>query len=125
MRHEGGNLYRLDVRGTLRKADLERSQESLAAEMARSGPVRLLFVLEGFEGWAPQDNWSDLSFYMKHGEAIERIAIVGHERWRSETLMFAGVDLRTAPVEFFPEHAIADARAWLGVPASQETSGKE
>jgi hypothetical protein len=115
----------LDVRGTLRKADLERSQESLAAEMARSGPVRLLFVLEGFEGWAPQDNWSDLSFYMKHGEAIERIAIVGHERWRSETLMFAGVDLRTAPVEFFPEHAIADARAWLGVPASQETSGKE
>ena len=42
--------------------------------------------------------WNDLSYYVKHGDRIERIAIVGPERWRSETLMFAGV--RRAPVEF-------------------------
>ena len=113
MHPEGRNQYTLEIRGTLRKADLERCQAELAVEMARIGPVRLLFVLEGFEGWAPEDNWSDLSFYMKHGEAIERIAIVGSERWRSETLMFVGADLRKAPVEFFPEQAVSDARAWL------------
>jgi hypothetical protein len=121
MHHEGGNLYRLEIRGTLRKADLERCQEALVAQMGRAGPVKLLFVLEGFDGWDPQDNWSDLSFYVKHGEAIERIAIVGHEQWRSQTLMFAGADLRTAPVEFFPEHAAADARAWLGIALSDRT----
>jgi len=116
MHHEGGNLYRLEVGGTLRKADFERCQETLVAEMGRLGRVRLLFVLRGFDGWAPQDNWSDLSFYVKHGDAIERIAIVGHDRWRSETLMFAGADLRAGTVEFFPEHAVADARAWVGEP---------
>ena len=33
---------------------------------------------------------NDLTFYVKHGEAIERIAIVGDEKWRTESLMFAG-----------------------------------
>ena len=56
---------------------------------------------------------SDLTFYVKHGGAIERIAIVGDERWRSESLMFAGADLRKAPVEFFSPEKAADARAWL------------
>ncbi len=56
---------------------------------------------------------SDLTFYVKHGGAIERIAIVGDERWRSQSLMFAGADLRKAPVEFFSPEQAADARAWL------------
>ena len=72
-----------------------------------------MFVLDQFEGWDARDNWSDLSFYARHGQTIERIAIVGDERWRSEALMFAGADLRNAPVEFFPAPAVTDARAWL------------
>ena len=119
MRHEGGKVYRFEVRGTLRKSDLERCQEALAAQIARIGPVRLLFVLDGFEGWAPQDNWNDLSFYVKHGDAIERMAIVGPERWRGHTLMFAGADLRRAPVEFFADDAASEARVWLDEPESE------
>jgi SpoIIAA-like len=113
MHDEGGNLFRVEIRGRLRKAELEQCQSALAVAMNRIGLVKLLFILEGFDGWDPQDNWSDLSFYVKHGETIQRIAIVGDARWRSETLMFAGADLRKAPVEFFPEHAVAEARAWL------------
>ena len=46
---------------------------------------------------------------------IDRIAIVGDERWRSEALMFAGADLRRAPVEYFAGSSSEDgaARAWL------------
>ena len=113
IQHERDNLFRVEVRGTLRKTELERCQADLAVQMQRLGAVRLLFVLEGFEGWAPGDNWSDLSFYVTHGDAIERIAVVGDERWRAETLMFVGADLRKAPVEFFSEDAASSARAWL------------
>ncbi len=113
MEHERDNVYRLDVRGTLRKVDLDRCQDLLAAEIRRLGRVRLLFVLDSFEGWDPQDTWNDLTFYAKHGDAIERIAIVGHDRWRAHTLMFAGADLRQGPVEYFGEDALAEARAWL------------
>ena len=113
MEHEGNNVFRLDVRGTLRLVEFETCQERLIAEMTRIGPIRLLFVLEEFEGWEPHAGWSDLSFYVKHGDKIERIAIVGPERWRSEALMFAAADLRKAPVEFFAEGDVAEARAWL------------
>ena len=113
LQHERDNVYRVELRGSLRKMDLAQCQEQLADEMGRVGPVRLLFLLQGFDGWEPDSNWNDLSFYVKHGNHIERIAIVGPERWRGETLMFAGADLRRAPVEFFRESALADARTWL------------
>jgi len=113
MEREGDKVFRLDLRGTLRRVEFEECQDRLAAEMARTGPCRLLFVLDGFEGWEAHTRWSDLSFYVRHGDAIERIAIVGPERWRSETMMFAAADLRKARVEFFVDDAIAQARAWL------------
>ena len=50
---------------------------------------------------------------MKHGDAIERIAIVGDPRWRDLTMMFASAELRRAPVEFFAAQDMARARAWL------------
>jgi hypothetical protein len=113
LEHERDNVFRLDVRGMLRLTELEECQQRLTGEMARIGSARLLFVLDGFKGWDPQDRWNDLSFYVKYGDAIQRIAIVGPEQWRSETLMFVGADLRRAPVGYFVEGAIAEARAWL------------
>ena len=113
---ERDNVYRIEIRGLLRKADLDDCQIRLAGEISRRGAVRLLFVLEGFDGWEPRDNWSDLTFYATYGDRIDRIAIVGDERWRSEALMFAGADLRSGPVEFFAGPAgDREARAWLAL----------
>ena len=53
MEHEGDNVFRLDIRGTLRLVEFETCQERLLAEMRPTGTSRLLFVLEGFEGWEP------------------------------------------------------------------------
>jgi hypothetical protein len=113
MHHERDNVYRMEVSGVLRKADLDQSQAWLVAAMKRTGSARLLVVLSGFKGWEANPNWGDLTFYVKHGDSIEKIAITGDERWRSEALMFASADLRRAPVEFFSEKQLADARAWL------------
>jgi hypothetical protein len=116
MEHERDNIFRLDLQGTLRKIDLDRCQQQLVAEIERLGAVRLLIVLEDFTGWDPNAPWNDLTFYVKHGDAIERIAIVGPDRWRSHMLMFAAADLRKGPVEYFPPDATAEARAWLAAP---------
>jgi hypothetical protein len=105
MHKEGTNQYRVDIRGTLRKAELTLCEKQLADELRRGGPVRLLFILTDFHGWEPRTDWNDLGFFVSHGARIER--------WRSEALMFAGADLRRAPVEFFPEGAAAEARTWL------------
>jgi hypothetical protein len=110
---EQKNVYRVDVRGILQKQDFEQCQQRLIGEMRRAGNIRLLFVLDGFEGWDQKDDWRDMTFYTKYGSSIDRIAIVGDERWRSETLMFAGADLRRAPVQFFPAAALDQARDWV------------
>jgi hypothetical protein len=111
--HERGNVFRLDIRGTLLKKDLDRCQETLTGEISRVGPVRLLVVLTNFEGWEPGAPWHDLTFFVRHGDKVERIAIIGDENWRSEALMFAGADLRKGPVEYFSAQAAPAARAWL------------
>jgi hypothetical protein len=115
LKEETGRVFRVEMRGMLRKAEFDHCQSQLAGEMSPQAPVRLLFILDGFEGWEPRDDWSDLTFYVKYGDSIERIAIVGDERWRSEALMFAGADLRRAPVEYFTSSSSDDgaARAWL------------
>ena len=110
---EGGNLFRIEIRGALNKADFDRCARELKDHIDRVGPVRVLFVLDQFTGWAATERWNDLSFYLTHGDRIERIGIVGDERWRNETLMFAGADLRKAPVRFFPAGYAAVAQTWL------------
>jgi hypothetical protein len=113
LQHERDNVYRLEISGTLRKTDLDAVQRSAAAEIQRTGKIRLLIVLKAFEGWASDANWRDLSFYIQHGGDIERIAIVGDERWRGEALMFTAADLRAALVEFFPMGHMTSALTWI------------
>ncbi len=108
-----GNIFRMDISGRLTAADFALLQRSAVAEIERAGNIRLLVLLNGFDGWAPGGNWRDLGFYIRHANNIERIAIVGEERWRSESLMFVGADLRQSPVSFFAPADGEKAAAWL------------
>jgi hypothetical protein len=110
---ERDNLYRIDISGLLRHQELAACERLMVAEMARAGSVRLLIALVDFQGWETGPGWNDLSFYARHGDKIERIAIVGPERWRSEALMFASADLRRAPVQYFTDADRSAAEAWI------------
>ena len=113
LQHEQQNIYSIDIRGVLERAEWKHLEKQLADEIDRVGDIRLLVTLAGFEGWAQAPGWNDLGFFVTHGSRITRIAIVGPERWRDEALMFAGADLRRASVEFFADDRDADACAWL------------
>jgi hypothetical protein len=106
------NVYRVEVTGLLGEKEFGALQQSAAAEIRKAGKIRLLIVLDHFAGWAP-GNWNSLAFYVQHGDDIERIAIVGDERWRSETMMFAGADLRQGAVMYFAPPYRREAVAWL------------
>ena len=84
LRREDDGICQLEIRGLLTKADLDRAQQALLDILAsdRGRAVQLLVRLEDFEGWEPDPRWNDLTFYIGHGDALERIAIVGEERWR-------------------------------------------
>jgi hypothetical protein len=119
LQREHDNVYRMDISGVLLERDFLALQGALAADIEatdgtnRTNRIRLLVVLTGFEGWEQGAGWRNLGFYIRHGNDIERIAIVGEDRWRAEALMFAAADLRDAPVAYFEAVQAAQARAWL------------
>lgn len=113
--HDHDDVYRLEVGGRLSAAELDAAGRTLVEGMRRApnGTVRLLVLLREFDGWDPISNWSDLTFYARHGDGIGRLALVGEERWRDLALMFSAAGLRKGAVEYFAHDALDEARHWL------------
>ena len=113
IQHESGNIFRVRISGVLRQAELKEVQAIAAREIGRLGTIKLLFVLEDFEGWERDKAWGDLEFYMAHDKDIEKIAIIGEPMWRDHGMAFAGAGIRKAAVQFFSPAQSTEARAWL------------
>jgi len=113
IQHESGNLFAIRISGVLRQAELQDVQTVAAQEITRIGTIKLLFVLDAFEGWERDADWGDLAFYAAHDKDIDKIAIVGDEKWRDHGLAFAGAGIRKATVRYFNPAEGAQARAWL------------
>jgi hypothetical protein len=108
-----GTLLEVRIVGTLDKADYERLAMVVRDDIAREKRIRALVVAERFQGWERGADWSDVSLVTGEGQHIEKMAIVGEERWRDEVLLFTGKGLRPTAIEFFPPSRMAQARAWL------------
>jgi hypothetical protein len=79
----------------MQMADLEALQ-TVAKELIEKGKkVRLLAILENFQGWEKGVDWGDVSFLMEQGNSIVKMAIVGKERWKDKVFLFVGKGLRT------------------------------
>ena len=51
---------------------------------------------------------------MEEGQHIEKMAIVGDEKWRDDTLAFNAKGFRPTALEFFAAAGLNQARTWLG-----------
>jgi hypothetical protein len=115
VRQQQGDVYVMRITGLLKKAEFDALQTA-AAKALNSDPllrVKLLILLEQFEGWERNPDWGDMSFYIEHGDKITRIAIVGDPKWATEFKMFTGAGFRSAPVQFYRPDQLQQARAWL------------
>src|SRR5215475_4738102 len=108
-----GKLLQLKVRGMLKKADHERLIQIAKEVIAREGKIRALIITEGFQGWERHEDWGDVTFMMDEGQHIEKMAIVGDEKWRDDALAFTAKGFRPTAVEFFPSSRLHEARTWL------------
>ena len=112
-----GAVVTVRISGQLTQAELSAAQEQVARIIAADGSVRILILVEDFTGWERDAAWTDFSFQESQDARIERMAIVGEERWRDLALLFASKGLRPFPIEYFTLARLAQARAWLaGMP---------
>jgi hypothetical protein len=108
-----GKLLQLKVRGMLKKTDHERLIQIAKEAIAREGKIKALIVVEDFQGWERHEAWGDVSFMMEEGQHIEKMAIIGDEKWRDDALAFTAKGFRPTAIEFFPVSRLNEARTWL------------
>lgn len=106
-------LVTLRVSRRLTQEELAAAHAETARIIAVTGKIRVLVLAEDFDGWERGGEWSDFSFQQVHDPDIERMAIVGEEKWRDLALIFTTPGLRPFPIEFFPLARLEQARAWL------------
>jgi hypothetical protein len=108
-----GKLLQLKIRGMLKKADHERIIQIAKEAIAREGKIKALIVAEDFKGWERHEAWGDVSFMMEQGQHIEKMAIVGDEKWKDDALAFTAKGFRPTAIEFFATSRMSEARTWL------------
>jgi len=109
----GEGLITLKISGLLKRAELARA-EKVAIEAMKSAPkIKLLIIIESFQGWDNKDNWEDVSFQAQYDPQIEKIAIVGDKRWQELAEVFVGKGLRSMDIRYFAPSEIAVARSWI------------
>jgi hypothetical protein len=113
---EADSTWQFRVTGMLKKSELDEAQAGAREEIARGGQIKVLLLLEEFQGWEPGADWADMEFAYTHGNQIEKIAIVADPKWETEALMFVGAGFRRTKVQFFPSADLARARTWLAEP---------
>ena len=88
-------------------------QTAVVETIKRVGKIRILVILEDFQGQEQGADWGDITFAMEHDDDIEKIAIVGDEKWKDLVFAFTGKPFRRAAIEYFNSSHLEKARAWI------------
>ena len=112
---DASGVWEVRITGALRKEELDAVQAVGVRGMGPGNDARVLVTVErDFVGWVGGEVWSDMTFFVKHGDQIAKIAIVGDPKWETRMLMFTAAGLRRAPVKYFTRDRLDEAYAWLG-----------
>lgn len=88
-------------------------QNEMVNVVSTPDKISILTIYEDFDGWSHDDRWEDVSFQEKSDPYINKMAIVGAERWRELALMFVSAGFRSFPVAYFETAELDKAQAWL------------
>jgi hypothetical protein len=111
-RESMGNIVIVRATGRLTKQDHAQFAERMELVIERWGRLRMMFVMEDFDGWDPASAWEELKFELKHRRNLKRVAVVGEktwERWAARfSELFTGTD-----VKFYDSSQADEAHAWI------------
>jgi hypothetical protein len=101
------------ISGLLAPADWVAVQKIMGEVIQKRGKASMLVLAPGFQGWAPGEEWDDLSFFEENDQYMEKMAIVGEKKWEEPLLIFFGQGFRRCRVEYFLSEEVDKARTWL------------
>lgn len=93
-------------------ADYQQLQTRFEALLKQAGKLNVLFVMANLHGMDAAVIWDDIKFDLKHFSDLERLAMVGDQKWE-KALSVVSQAFTTAKVRFFEPAEIHEARAWV------------
>lgn len=105
-------MLHVRLNGKLTNADYQTFVPELEELITRHGSLRLLVEMTDFHGWNAGALWDDLKVYVKHGNEIERLAIVGEKAWQEWMARMAKPFLQSE-VRYFDQAHAGEARRWV------------
>jgi hypothetical protein len=105
-------LLIVGVSGKLEKADYEHFVPVFERLVRLYGKLSILLDMNNFHGWDSGALWEDLKLDIKHFADIDRLAMVGEEKWEQDMATFCK-PFTKATIRFFHYADIAEARKWL------------
>ncbi len=96
-----------------RLSDQEAVQAMAKKLIEKGQKVRILVVIDHFQGWERNAKWEDIGFLVEYGDDIKKIAVVAEERWKDQAFLFAGKGFRATEIEFFPLSSMQQAVHWV------------
>jgi hypothetical protein len=107
------DIITVEISGKLRQPELAAMEKTAVEVFRQRGKMRILIIVEDFQGWGLGDDWGDLSFMRENDQYMRKIAIVGDPKWKDLVFIFVGKNYRECPVEYFQPEQVVQARAWL------------
>ncbi|QDU36625.1 hypothetical protein Mal4_09120 [Maioricimonas rarisocia] len=98
--------------GKLTTEDYEQFGPALDEQFASQETLRMLVLLQNFDGWSLGGLWEDLKFDARHYDDVERLAIVGEQRWHEGMATFCR-PFTSADIRYFDEADVEAARLWV------------
>ena len=113
METNAGKVLEVQVSGKLAHEDYEHFVPEFERLVKQHGKIRVLFEMSQFHGWEAEALWDDINFDLKHFKDIERLAMVGEQKWQKWMAGFCK-PFTTATIRYFDHNQSAAARDWLG-----------
>jgi hypothetical protein len=105
-----GRVLGYVIEDRLTRDEVEQMQQELRVAMDRHGSVRLLVRAAEMEDVEPSAVWQDLKMTPDYVRNIERLAVVGDERWHEWAAKLTDT---VAEARFFEPAAMDRAWTWL------------
>jgi hypothetical protein len=107
-----GRVLEVTMTGKLTRADFQHFIPETNRLIKRHGKIRTLALMHDFHGWEAGALWEELKWDFKHFKDIERIALVGEQKWQA-TLSKLCPPFTTAEVRYFDHRDLNQARRWI------------
>jgi len=109
-------MIELGVTGKITSSEYDKIFEAVKKRLDEWDEVRVLEVIDGFEGIEAMALWKDLKYafsdFPKINHKISKCAVVADAKWIELMSMVLGTFLK-GELKFFPKEAERDARSWL------------